>query len=78
MTFLLSSYLTASSGQIDRLSNIFDNAGQVALGALVFSQVTGGFDNTRTLVLVYGVAIVLLCWMTSLWLSKKRKDFNEI
>jgi hypothetical protein len=80
MAFLHLPHPHLTTEQIARLSRIFDNAGQVALGGLVFAPfLTGsGFDNSRTLMLVSGVATVLLCWMTSLWLAKKQKEFYAI
>ena len=56
-----------TSEQIKRLSNIFDNAGQVALGAFVFSQLINGFDNINVLVIISGVGTVVLCWTMSVW-----------
>jgi len=60
-----------TSEQIKRLSNIFDNAGQVALGAFVFSQLINGFDNINVLVVLSGIGSVVLCWTMSIWLARK-------
>jgi len=57
--------------QFDRLSNIFDNAGQVLLGVAVLSPIISGFDKVNFLVLVLGSVGVLTCWIMSLWLAKR-------
>lgn len=63
--------------QFQRLSNIFDNAGQVALGAFVFTQLINGFDSINVLVVISGIGTVVLCWTMSIWLARKG-DFYEI
>jgi hypothetical protein len=75
MAFLLHMRLDAE--QIARLSNIFDNAGQVALGGLVFAPLLSPIDNYRGLVILFGVVDVLICWTVSLWLAAKKKDTYE-
>ena len=62
--------------QLERLSNILDNAGQVALGVLVFTPLIQGFDKTNPLVLVLGAIDVAVCWTGSIVLSK-RKDIEK-
>jgi hypothetical protein len=65
--------------QIARISNIFDNAGQVALGGAIISQlVVPGFDIHKLIVLVCGVVTVLVCWIISIWLAKKEKGTYDI
>ena len=59
--------------QIERLSNIFDNAGQVALGVLVFTPLTQGIDKTNGWMLLLGAFDVVFCWTISLILAR-RKD----
>ena len=58
-------------GQFNRLSNIFDNAGQVLLGVAVLSPIISGFDKVNFLVLVLGSVGVLSCWIMSLWLANR-------
>jgi hypothetical protein len=62
-----------TSSQIERLSKIFDSAGQVALAAGVISPLFSGFDKVDIGSVVSGVVLVSLCWLLSLWLAK-RKD----
>ncbi len=59
--------------QIERLSNIFDNAGQVALGVLVFTPLTQGIDKTNGWMLLLGAFDVVFCWTVSIILAR-RKD----
>jgi hypothetical protein len=56
--------------QIERVSNILDNAGQVILGAMVISPLIGGFDKLYISVVVLGLIGVLLCWLISIRLAK--------
>lgn len=74
---LLLSYFIGSPKQIDMLANIFANAGHVALGALVLSQIVNGFDSTKMLVLVSGTGTVIFCWLTALALAHEGKEFYE-
>ncbi len=62
--------------QIERLSNIFDNAGQGFFVVLVLTQLVEGFDKINPLVLVLGVLSVVFCWTVSLILAK-RKDIEK-
>ena len=48
--------------QFDRLANIFDNAGQVALGAGVLAPVFAGIDKVDIGSVVSGIVLVSLCW----------------
>jgi hypothetical protein len=73
MPFLLLSKRDLSASQIERLSNIFDNAGQVFLAVMVLAQVVQGIDKSNVLVLVFGIIDMLLCWVVSIILAK-RKD----
>lgn len=57
--------------QINRLSNVFDNAGQVVLGVVVLSPIISGFDRVNLLVIVLGIAFTIFCWLTSIWFSGK-------
>ena len=73
MSFFLSSKRDFTPAQIERLANIFDNAGQVFLAIMVLAQVVQGIDKSNVLVLVFGIIDMLLCWMVSIILAK-RKD----
>jgi len=73
MSFFLSSKRDFTPSQIERLANIFDNAGQVFLAVMVLAQVVQGIDKSNVLVLVFGIIDMLLCWMVSIILAK-RKD----
>jgi len=57
--------------QLNRLSNIFDNAGQVIFGIVVLSPVISGFDRMNWFVILSGVVGVLFCWFASLWVVRK-------
>lgn len=59
--------------QFDRLSNIFDNAGQVVFGVVVLSPIISGFEKVNWLVIIFGIMIVALCWIMSIWFAKKGK-----
>lgn len=60
-----------TASQIDRLSNIFDNAGQGFFVVLVLTPLVEGIDKINTWMLVSGVFYVLFCWIVSLILSKR-------
>ena len=72
MSFFLSSKRDFTPAQIERFSNIFDNAGQVFLAVMVLTQVVQGIDKSNILVLVFGVIDMLLCWTVSIILAKRR------
>lgn len=57
--------------QIDRLSNIFDNAGQVVFGIAVLSPIISGFYKINWLVILSGIMGVMFCWTASLWVVRK-------
>ena len=73
MPFLLSSNREFTPEQIACLANIFDNAGQVFLAVMVLAPIVQGIDKENTLVLIFGVLDMLICWTVSLVLAK-RKD----
>jgi len=56
--------------QFDRLSNIFDNAGQVVFGIAVISPIIG-VDRANVVVVLLSLITVFICWGTSIWLAKK-------
>lgn len=58
--------------QIDRLSNIFDNAGQVVFGIAVVSPIFAGFDKVNLFVVIFGLASAFTCWITSLILIRRK------
>lgn len=60
-----------TKAQIERFLNIFDNAGQVVLGVIVFSQILGGVDKHNISTIVLGIITVIICWTVSVWLAKK-------
>lgn len=57
--------------QLNRLSSIFDNAGQVIFGVAVLAPMIGGFDKINPKVLILGSIGVMSCWLASLWFAKK-------
>lgn len=66
-----------TSGQMNRLANIFDNAGQVFLGVAVLSPIITSVDNTNFIVIILGLISVLFCWTLSLWFIRKAGDFYD-
>lgn len=60
-----------TENQLNRFSNIFDNAGQVILAVAVLSPMLAGFERTNLIVVISGVIVVILCWATSIWFAKK-------
>ena len=57
--------------QTDRISNIFDNAGQVFLAVVVLSPLVQGERGANLLVIMYGIIMVVICWGTSVYLTKE-------
>lgn len=58
--------------QTERLANIFDNAGQVFLAVVVLSPlIQGGITMVNPQVVISGIIVVLVCWITSLLLSSR-------
>jgi len=76
MLFFLPKKPVFTPSQFERISNIFDNAGQVALGVLVFTPLVQGIDKTNIWVLLLGAFDVVFCWTISLILAK-RKDLEK-
>lgn len=58
--------------QFERLSNIFDNASQVFLGVAVLTPIIGGINILNIRIVISGIIAVIVCWIASLILSKKR------
>lgn len=59
--------------QFERLSNIFDNAGQVFLGVVVLSQLFDKGEKINWFVVVIGLISMIICWVTSVSLISERK-----
>jgi hypothetical protein len=59
-------------GQIDRLANILDNAGQVVLGIMVVSPLIGTIDKLDIGVVVLGLVCVFFCWTSSMYFAKNK------
>ena len=63
-----------SPSQFDRLSNIFDNAGQGLFVLLVLTPVIAGFDKVNLWVLILSILSVLFCWTVSLILARRADE----
>ena len=61
-------------GQFNRLSNIFDNAGQVIFGIAVLSPIISGVASINILVILLGGIGLLLSWALSVWLAKRGEE----
>jgi len=57
--------------QFSRLSNIFDNAGNVFLAVIVISPFIGNVDKPNWFVIVVGTFLTLASWSFSILLAKK-------
>lgn len=68
---LASLRLVLTVRQIERISNIFDNAGQVIFGIAVLSPLITGFENVNIFVILTGVIGVIACWGTSILLERR-------
>lgn len=60
-----------TENQIKRLANIFDNAGQVALGVVVLSPIISGFDRVNVFVVLSGIVGISVCWALSLFFERR-------
>ncbi|TSC65349.1 MAG: hypothetical protein CEO21_433 [Microgenomates group bacterium Gr01-1014_80] len=60
-----------NSYKLNRLSNIFDNAGQVVFAVVVLSPFVADFDKIDRFVVLSGVIVVMVCWIVSVWLTRK-------
>lgn len=74
MLFPLPTKPVFTSSQLDRLSNIFDNAGQGIFVVLVLTPLVQGIDKTNIWVLGLGAIGVVFLWMVSLLLSRKEDE----
>lgn len=70
--FLKESVFTGS--QFRRLSNIFDNAGQVIFGVAVLSPIISKVDKANFIIVVLGIISALFCWVVSLWYASKGEN----
>lgn len=63
-----------TTNQFERLSNIFDNAGQVIFGVVVLSPLIAGLKQVNWLVEICGIIVTIASWLISVRLA--RKGFN--
>ena len=61
-----------TTNQLNRVSNIFDSAGQIVFGVAVVSPFVSGVDKYSIRVILLGVLIALALWITSVWFARKR------
>lgn len=61
-----------SAKQVDRISNIFDNVGNILFGVTVLAPVIADFDKVNLLIVILGLVSTFFCWMFSVWLVRKR------
>jgi len=62
--------------QIKRLSNIFDNSGQVVLGIAVLSPIISGIDAVNFYVVISGIVGTIACWGLSLLFARKGEYYE--
>lgn len=74
--FLLNIKPILTTDQIKRLSNIFDNSGQVVLGVAVLSPIISGVDKLNFYVVVSGIVGTAACWGLSLLFAKKGEEYE--
>lgn len=74
MKILLLRHPTLTKNQLDRFSNIFDNAGQVIFGVVVLSPLISSFDKLNLLVILLGLTAICFCWVISIWFAKKGEN----
>lgn len=60
-----------TENQFERLSNIFDNAGQVVFGIAVVSQIVSGFDRINLFVVISSLMLTFGLWLFSITLAGK-------
>lgn len=60
-----------TEGQFERLSNIFDNAGQVVFGIAVVSPIISGFDRINLFVVISSLMLTFGLWLFSIMLAGK-------
>ena len=57
--------------QLERLSNISDNAGQVVLAVVVLTPMISGIEKVNVFVILSGVVVTIFCWLLSVWFAGK-------
>ncbi len=58
--------------QLDRISNILDNAGSIFFGATVLTPVIADFDRVSWLVVILGIIVSGICWVGSVWIIRRK------
>lgn len=71
MNVLLNRKPVFTEKQLERLSSIFDNAGQVVLGIAVLGPLFGPFDKINWIVIASAMVVMIGFWSISIWLMKK-------
>jgi hypothetical protein len=74
MLFFIPKKPVLTYSQLERLSNIFDNAGQGFFVVFLLTQAVEGFDKINLWVLGLGAIAVGACWTASLILAKKEVE----
>ena len=62
MPVFLSGKREFTPAQIERISNIFDNLGQVLFEVMILTPVVQGFDKGNLWVVVLGTIDAIACW----------------
>ena len=73
MSSFLSRKRDFTPAQLERASNIFDNAGQGFFVVFLLTQVVEGFDKLNPMVVVLGILSVVFCWTVSIILAKRKE-----
>lgn len=74
MLFFLPKKPVFTPSQLERFSNILDNAGQGFFVVLILTPFVTGIDKTNIGVLLLGAIAVLICWSASLFLARKEHE----
>jgi hypothetical protein len=70
--YLLPTEPILTPGQIERLSNILDNAGQVIFGIVVVTPLVAGIDKLDIVGVILGLISISFCWISSMHLAGKK------
>lgn len=57
--------------QLQRLSNIFDNAGQVVLAVMVLGPMFSPLNIFSVFMVILGLVTIFVCLMLSVWLARR-------
>jgi len=76
MLFFIPKKPIFTPSQIDRMASILDNVGQGFFVVLVLTPLVAGIDKTNPWVLALGVFYMVVCWIASIILAK-RKDIEK-